>query len=293
MRKYFAFLFALVLFSAVGCSPPKESVSRKPLVFVSVSVYQPIVAELCRSVAKVQAIIPPLFDIHFFEAKPSDMKELTKGVIWFGVGEGFEKKLLAGMKDKSSIKYVNLSEYIQTLSTISNSCHHHGDHEESHGHIYKDLHIWMSPISMIEQIQVMQKFLIAEFPSKEAVIKSNGSLVIQKLLALNQKIETILAPYVGESLLMAHPSLGYYCHTYHLEQISIECEGKSPSPRDIEALLQKLQHTKIRCAFTQRGFPDTAAKKMAADLHFPVYEIDPYRIDYSQNLIQISEEIAQ
>ena len=297
MHRLFFFISSLLLIFS-GCSSKLEKAD--PIVFVSILVYKPLVQELCDGVAKVEAIIPPFADIHFFEPKPSDVKELTKGVIWFGLGELFEKKLLASLQNKTAIEYVNLSDHIRTISIGSFSCDHHGhnhdhDHDHNHDHdpLSRDLHIWMSPVSMLEQISVMKGYLIERFPEKSALIEANSVRVIKKLSNLNHEIEKILAPYSGSSILVSHPALGYFCDTYKINQISIECEGKSPSPKDLEALLQKLKHTQIRCAFTQRGFPNQAAQRISSDLHFPLYDLDPYDIHYEENLIKIANQITQ
>jgi zinc transport system substrate-binding protein len=294
MRKIFTLFLPFIFFF---CSCSQSSQEAEPIVFVTILVYKPLVTELCKGVAKVEAIIPPFSDIHFFEPKPSDVKELTKGVIWFGIGELFEKKLLGSLQNKKEITYVNLSDHIKTLSISGAPCSHNHDHDHHHDHhhdeLSRDLHIWMSPVSMIEQIHVMQEYLIKQFPEKKELLQANANLVIEKLSSLNKEIQKILAPHSGSSVLLSHPALGYFCETYKLNQISIECEGKSPSPKDLEKLLKKLQHTKIQCAFSQRGFPNQAAEKISATLHFPLYELDPYDIHYEENLLKIATQIAQ
>lgn len=291
MRKIFTLFLPIIFFF---CSCSQHTQEADPVVFVTILVYKPLVAELCKGVAKVEAIIPPFSDIHFFEPKPSDVKELTKGVIWFGIGELFEKKLLASLQNKKEITYVNLSDHIRTLPISGAPCNHHGhDHDHDHDPLLRDLHIWMSPVSMIEQMHVMKECLIKQFPEKKELLEANASAVVEKLSSLNKEIQNILAPHSGSSILVSHPALGYFCDTYKLNQISIECEGKSPSPKDLEKLLKKLQYTKIQCAFSQRGFPNQAAEKISATLHFPLYELDPYDIHYEENLLKIATQIAQ
>ena len=151
----------------------------------------------------------------------------------------------------------------------------------------------MSPVSMIDQVDVMKEYLQDRFPEKIELIANNAAKVRDELSHLNREITTLLAPFKGASILTSHPSLGYFCKTYDLQQLTVECEGKSPAPRDVERLLKQLQHTEIRCAFRQIGFPDAATKKIARDLNVPLHDLDPYSVKYHHNLMHIARNIAQ
>lgn len=285
-------LLGVLLLGIVGCkqgSPRSET--SEPIVYVTLAVYEPFVSKLCKGFARVETIVPKNFDIHFFEPKPSDMKNLTKAVLWFGCGESFEQKLLPAVVQHSNVEYVNLSEHIPTILLSGNTCHSHSHKNDGAGLV--DLHIWMSPVSMLNQISVMQGYLVNKFPDKLELITENANDIKSRLEVLNNTIKTQLAPYKGDSILTSHPSLGYFCDTYGLEQFTIECEGKDPTPRDIEALLHQLQHTQLRCAFKQKGFPDMATIKIAKDLRVPLYELDPFADDYYANMLQITGHVAE
>ncbi|MCF7852543.1 MAG: zinc ABC transporter substrate-binding protein [Simkaniaceae bacterium] len=294
MRKLLLFVFCLSsLFFFIGCQK-KETLKSSSVILVSVAPYYPIVSELAQGVATVEVVVPKDSNVHFYEPTPSDINKLANAAIWFGTGDVFEKKMLPALEARSPLNYVDLSKSVELIPSSDNLCHSHHHDGHSHDHSgYPDLHIWMSPVLMKEQVNAMLSYLILWKPEEAERFQENAAVVCKDLDELNHKIQTILAPYQGDAVLLSHPALGYFCQTYGLEQLSIECEGKTPSPRDMERLLKHLDHTQIRCAFSQPQFDNRALVKIANDLSIPTYSMDPYAIDYYKNLFTIASEIAQ
>ena len=58
------------------------------------------------------------------------------------------------------------------------------------------------------------------------------------------------------------PALGYFAHTYNLEQILIEIEGKSPKPSQLKQLIGYLRDMGIKLIFVQPQFSAKSAKIM-------------------------------
>lgn len=289
--KYFLLLAAIPLLLA-GC---KSKTQKDDSVLVSIAPYYPIAKELCEGVATVKIVIPADQNIHLYEPKPAEIAQFADASIWFGVGEGIEKKVLPALRQHSPITYCNLSQHIPLIRSTDNLCghsHHASGKSNHHHHHFYDLHIWMSPELMIKQLDVMKEALIKWKPNLAELIEANARRVHERLKKLNHEIKERLSPYKGDAILVTHSALGYFCQSYDLVQFSVECEGKEPSPRDIEKLLAKLRNTQIRCAFKQRQVDNRAITKIAADLTTPLYLMDPYDIDYYKNLIKIASEIA-
>ncbi|MDN3504408.1 MAG: zinc ABC transporter substrate-binding protein [Rhabdochlamydiaceae bacterium] len=280
-------LLLLPIILLFGCSSSNDA--NKNVILVSAPPYVEIVQELVGDLATVKSILADNQNIHFFEPRPKEMAKFANAAIWFGVGESFEKKILPSLKQKGKITYINLSKQIPLIHSSSNHCHGHGHHHE---HLF-DLHIWMSPQLMMKQVEVMKTALINWQPDKIGEIEANAQQVMFKLQKLNAEILQRLAPYKGNVILVGHPSLGYFCNTYDLIQYSIECDGKTPSPRDIEHLLRKLKHNEIRCAFAQPQFDERALKKIANDMTIPIYMVDPNSKHYYQTVLQVADDITQ
>ena len=56
------------------------------------------------------------------------------------------------------------------------------------------------------------------------------------------------------SFIIYHPALGYFARDYGLNQLSIEFEGKNPSPAQIRKLVDIAQKEKINTVFVDKGF---------------------------------------
>ena len=287
MKYLLKFLFSALLLTS--CS----SKSEKPLVLVSIAPYQKIVEQLVGDFAEVEVVVPEKVDLHLFEPKPSDAKKLVGAKVWFGTGEPFEQKLLPSLKQHSGVDYVNLSKVVPLAKESEGLCKHGHAHDHEHHHHVVDLHIWMSPVMMIDQVAKMAAVLSDHFPNHVGEITENAGKLKYQLERLDARIAHHLAPYKGQSILVAHPCLGYYCHQYGLKQLSLECEGKEPSPKDVERLLAKLKHTTLRCAFIQDQYSSKAVKTIAHDLTTPIHTIDPYSSDYFENMMKITNDIVQ
>lgn len=230
--------FCVALISLVGCKSPKSS---QNLILVTVPPYETIIGEIAGEIAEVKSVLSEDQNIHFYEPRPKDMAKYNHATVWFGVGEPFERRILQSLKDKQSIQYINLSHHLPLLELQGHSCHassHIHTHTDHFPHA--DLHIWMSPVLMMQQADVIKEVLIKWKPEYRSTIETNAARVMSRLSQLDATIRSVLAPFANEIILVSHPSLGYFCHTYQLQQYAIECEGKTPSPKDMENLLRQL-----------------------------------------------------
>jgi zinc transport system substrate-binding protein len=107
------------------------------------------------------------------------------------------------------------------------------------------------------------------------------------------KIKQILSTIGNERKFMVfHPSWGYFAKAYDLEQIAVEVEGKEPKPKELIDLLKEARQERVKAIFTQPEFSDAVATIIAKELQIPVIKISPLSADWSNNLINIANAIA-
>lgn len=289
--KYFFLFFCLCFF---GCTKKSTETSQKPLVIVTISPYAEFVEKIAKDTVNVVTILPPGANLHTYEPSPSDVTKIHRGLVWFLIEEPLEKKLLVSLREKyPSLKEVNLQKNIPLLSmaetTNFDSCHG-SQHLHQEG---KDLHTWMSPSIVRKQIDIITMTLVELIPEHALFYKNNAQTYAQELLLLEENVKEILAPFKGNAILTSHPSLGYFCQDFGLIQLSVECEGKDPRPKDIENLLQKINLYKVKMVFVQKGFNNKGAELIGKKLHLPIHEVDPYAKDYKKNIHNIAFVITQ
>ena len=292
MKKFFVFLFALIL-CGCGGSPKKHQL---PLVVVSIPPYIEMVEAIAGDSFRVEAAIPATYNIHTSEATPRMVETIQQADLWIGIGEVYEKKILTALKEaKSETKVLELYRHIPLLTYSDdtrglNVCEHdhHGLADEG-----KDLHFWMSPKRLGEQAKLIAAALIDLNPAKEDDYKSNLERYLEKVKRLDGKIEKMLAPYKYQAIITSHAALGYFCHDYKLTQIAIECEGKSPLPQTIDRLVAVAKNGEARSVFIFPGHDNKGALMIGEQLGLQTYEINPLDEKLLVTLEKLASDIAK
>ncbi len=281
MRLIFLFL-SLCFF---GCFSVKNPQEKRGDILVSIPPYQFLVKEIVQDSFSVKSIVPPKANSHFYEPSPSSFSSLDSAIIWFQIGENFEKKLSSVLKNRfPKMLLENLQEGIPLLSYSSdttNSCCTGS----------QDIHTWMSPKLFSMQAKKVEEKLSSLFPEKASFFQNNLKTLLEKLDKLDKKIEEETKHLTKRALLVAHPSFGYFCHDYNFLQISLEWEGKELSLKQVLSLLQALKKEKPALVITMPEHPSKGAFYIAEKLQIPLKEIDPYSENYIETLEELSETL--
>ena len=114
---------------------------------------------------------------------------------------------------------------------------HDHDHEPSGGE--PDPHVWLSPPLLKIQAQNIAAALCRADPAHQADYARNLAALLDRLDALHRRIKRMLAPYRGRSFYVFHPGFGYFADAYGLKQEAVEAGGRSPTPKQLRALIEK------------------------------------------------------
>ena len=169
---------------------------------------------------------------------------------------------------------------------------HHGEHC-THEHGEKDPHVWLSPDNLIQLADRFRQCFEQLDPEQAAVYQKNYDRYVQQLKQLDAEISRQLAPFSGSRIYVFHPSYGYFCDVYNLQQVPVELEGKSPSPRQLVALIEQAKADGVQVLFVQKQFPVDSAQAIAKAINGRVIPLDPLAEDSIANLRLMSESIAQ
>ncbi len=277
-------VFFLALLCLTSCGQPEKKTS--PSVLVTLPPYAYFVKKIAKEAVHVEILVPPGSNPHIYEPNPKQVNDILDTSVWFRIGDPIENKVLRVLKEHNpKILDVDLSEGLLLIE------------EHSHGHSHttdegKDRHFWLSP--KIAQIQAKKigNTLIEMFPEHQKQFTEKLGDLISELETLDREIAQKLDAHQGQAILVSHPAFGYFCQEFHLRQLSIECEGKDPLPKDIEQILKASKELGIKEVLTQIQYNNKAAILIGEQLQVPIYEVDPYAVDYVSNLLHITEIIA-
>ncbi|MBU4487354.1 MAG: zinc ABC transporter substrate-binding protein [Candidatus Delongbacteria bacterium] len=297
MNKTITILILIMLIA--GCS--KKSVNDKKILTVSILPQKFFVEKIVGDKFNVNVLLPPGVSPHTFEPSPSSLIELSKSDIYFIIGDlDFEKTWLEkfqSVNPKLIIK--NTSEGVDfiTHEEHEDEDEENGGHEESghsendsekHHHSGIDPHIWMSP----KEVKVLCKNILngmieIDNENKEFYQKNFESFE-NDLEKLDMQIRTILDKLENREFIIYHPALGYFARDYDLEEISIEIDGKEPSPEALKNIIDTAKENEIRTIFIQKQFDIRLAESIAGEINGKVMQLDPLSGDWINNMILIA-----
>ena len=77
-----------------------------------------------------------------------------------------------------------------------------------------------------------------------------------------------------------HPAFGYFARDYDLSMISIEEEGKEPTPLGLAHLIDQAKAHEVEIIFTSPQFNPESAQVIAQEIGGRVVLVDPLTRDY-------------
>ena len=298
MKNYFLCALAIICLATavVGCRTKFiGKVGEKPSILVSIPPYISVIKAIAGDTVEVNSAVPAGFDPHTNEITPRQAEMIQNCDLWLGVGEEYEKKLLSALRQaKHEVRVLQLNETVDLLSFSENAnfvdaCTDIDLPEPS----TKDIHFWMSPIRLLSQAHYVYQALAAMMPQNAELYAKNLDTYTKQLKDLNKEITEQLHPIRGKGVLVSHPFLGYLCHDYHLYQITVECEGKSPRTQSVNRVLTLAKNYEVSCVFTTPQHSNKGALLVAEKLSLKTYQIDPMAINPLDTIKQVVDDITK
>ncbi len=248
-------------------------------VFVSIAPQKYVVERVGGEWVAVEVVVPPGANSHTYEPSTKQMLETQKGDVWFRIGESFENRLLSAM---SQLKIVDQREGLDLIQAGCGCCNH-----DAH-----DPHIWLSFRMLKHQAEQIATVLKELDPEHGDLFQKNLAEFQEECDRLDHACVALLLPSKQRMVLVSHPAFGYLCRDYGLEQLSIEMEGREPTPRYITALIEKARAGGIKKVFLQQQHNPKGGKRIAEELGAQTLFLDPYEENVLANIRQIAERFS-
>lgn len=221
---------------------------------------------------------------------PSQLKDLAKSKAWLQIGlltfEDAMKDKLADINKNLAI--VNCSDGIKLIAGSDSE-------EEGHDHALHnafDPHVWLAPKeSKIMALNTL-KALKASLPEHTVDFETNYARFISHIDSVATLIDQKLAPLKNRNILIFHPALAYYAREFGMKQISLELDGKDPSPRHMMDIVDLAHEQNIHVIFIQKEFDSAFALQLSREIDGEVIIIDPFDYNWDKQLMDITEKIA-
>ncbi|TVQ83063.1 MAG: zinc ABC transporter substrate-binding protein, partial [Bacteroidetes bacterium] len=157
----------------------------------------------------------------------------------------------------------------------------HGDHFHEGG---IDPHLWMSPKVMLEILPAIKQTLMEVYPHLSETIENNYSVLKSDVELVHSELQDVVSGLRIRSFMIFHPALTYLARDYGLEQISIEYEGKEPSPGQLSHIIRKARNENISVIFVQEEYDVRNAQLVAEETGAEVVQINPLAYDWMSEM---------
>ena len=260
-------LTTLLIFTLLlgGCNTTSEGDGKKTI-YVTIAPLRAIVEEVTGEDYNVQILVPEGASPETFEPTMKDLMALNDAEQVFSIGLiNFEQSLVASVKNSERI--VNLSEGVELLAGSCSHCHH------AHAHGI-DPHIWTSPRAlkrMVENIGTAMQRLAPD----SVKYRTNTDKLLHKLDRLDSLCSSNIKASEVDAIMIYHPAFTYYAKAYDIEQISVEQDGKEPSPRQLTALVERAREHNISKLLIQPQYSKDKLCALATECGAEIVEIDP------------------
>lgn len=280
---------ALLLLCAVllpGCAA-KQPDSGKLRVIASIEPLAWFVERIGGDRVAVSVMVPAGGNPHTYEPTPRQMEEVSRANLFVKAGSGVEFELdwMQRLVDlNKSMTVCNASEGVTLLPMSAEKHEHEESAEEYHDHGNFDPHFWLSPANARLIAKNVERSLAAVDPAGKEYYAANATVLDKELQALDSEIRKQLGGVKNRRFLVFHPAWGYFAHEYGLEQIAAEEEGKTLTPRQMEAVIEQARSAGIRVVFVAPQFSSAQADAIAGDIGGQTVTVDPLARDYAANL---------
>lgn len=296
-----------VLLAATLIAISTAYAADKPLVFVSVTPQKYLLEKIAGDKVQIEVLVQPGHNPHSYDPTARQMARLAKADMLMTTGVPFEQVWLPRIRHlNTEMAIINTLEGI-TEQKQNYAVHHddehtdHGHHEEKagsehhegHDHKGDDPHVWMDPVKASAQARIMTRALKAALPEQADGFEQNYQLLAEELEALDHEIHETFENYEGRTFMVFHPAWGHFAARYHLEQVAIEYQGKSPSARQLVGLSEKAKAENIKVILVQEQFNQKPAERIAENIGARVVKADPLPEDLPKAIRELSQQLLE
>lgn len=278
------FLAVVTLLLSVSCGQQHNDSDAK-IITVSIAPFKYFVEEIAGKDFLVNVMVPPGADPHTYEPFPDQVSKLRQSAGYISNGFlGFEMIWLENFYEVNrKMKRLSLKDKIEPLVSED---HHEGEHVEG-----ADPHYWVSPRCALIIASSVKDFLIELNPDGRQKYEENYSTLITKIHNLDSEAKELFSVVPNRSFMIFHPNLGYMARDYGLEEISVEYEGKEPSPSRVKDLIDRARKDGMKTIFVQKEYDTKHAKAIAKEIGGDVKIINPLSEEWLTTTTEIIHAI--
>ncbi len=257
-----------------------NKVGNKNHIIVSILPQKQLVSNLVPDNFKVTTMVTQGNSPATYSPSPGQIKDINDAYIYIKIGNiGFEQAWINRFCELNT--HLKIEDSSKDIEFIRGEAEIHGDHVHEGG---IEPHIWTSPKTMMQVLENTKSILIKNYPEHEKTVQSNYHTLKDSLIKIDSLYTEKLTKFKGKSFLIFHPAYTYLARDYGLKQISIEHDGKEPSVKWIQKIIDFAKAENIKAIFVQQEFDKRNAEIISKELGIKIIDVHPLKKDYETEM---------
>ena len=284
MKKLIYFLTLLIL-GACGNSPQKN---EKPILTVTLEPLRYFTEAIAGGHYEVVSMVPKGSSPENYDPTPQQLVALSRSQAYFRIGYiGFEQAWMKKMQ--ANAPEMKVFDTSRGVDFIRGEGHWHGDHFHEGG---VEPHIWNSTRNAIIIAENIYEALCELDAIHQEEYKNRLDSLKETIAQTDANVSAFLEN-ADSTFLIYHPALSYFARDYGLKQISIEENGKEPSPAQLKSLIETCRKEKAHVIFVQQEFDQRNAQLIADELGVNVVPINPLSYNWDEEMVRVAQALKR
>jgi zinc transport system substrate-binding protein len=238
---------------------------------------------------RIMTLVGPGQNPHDYEPTPRQMADLAAARAWVLSGTEFER----GLRPKVEALFPKLRVIDGTAGARFRTLAAGETDGDSHDDDGIDRHTWLGH----KPARIMAGHILAalydlDSPGEASYRKNYQALIADMDREFGALRET-LSPLRGRVVFVYHPAFGYFLDEFGLIQRSVEIDGKEPTPRALNGLIEQAREERAAAIFVQAQFPVNTAGTVADAAGAALVPLDPLAPDWLANIRLMGEALRQ
>jgi len=284
--KSIVYIYALILFVMTACRPSPSS-GDTPVLTVTLEPLRYFTETIAGDKFQVVSMVPKGSSPETYDPTPQQLVSLSQSQGYLRIGYiGFEQAWMEKLTTTvPTMKVFDTSKGVDLIRSVG---HHHGDHYHEGG---IEPHIWNSTKNAQTIADNICTALIELDPANQTFYQHRTDSLKQIIQETDLRIRQLLRT-ADRTFLIYHPALSYFARDYGLKQISMEDEGKEPSPAQLKKMIETCRKENIHVIFVQQEFDTRNARIIADELELDIIPIQPLSYDWPTEMIHIAQSLT-
>ena len=296
VRRVLLMIIAMVLICS--CQNKNKSGEDKPVIMVTIEPQRYFAEAIAGDKFNVMAIVPKGSSPESYDPTPQQLISLKNSQAYLRIGYiGFEQVWLDRLLENTPhLQVFDTSKDIDVMIDTSEHEHNHeqGEHNHKCGVGGIEPHVWNSPNNALVIARNTYRALSQLDKENEPYYFARYDSLCQTIAETDSIIrEELNKPNAAESFIIYHPALSYFARDYGLQQVSIELNGKEPSPTHLKELVDFCEANNVHTIFVQPEFDKRNAQLIANEIGAAIITINPLSYDWNNEMIAVAKALAK